>query len=157
MITVVGDFATAIDHSNFDSFVVIIMASGQGNVIYCVDKRTTSLEKLMSEYKPTRCKSLQGKPKLFFVQLFTSLKRSDAEDGSTPLRCSTDAEIERQPSLPIFIARNNCPGEADFLLTCVTTAVDKANPEPEVVFLQVRILVKEVHELFKFAANGKNL
>lgn len=154
MIAVAEEFAKE-DHSNFDSFVVIIMSRGQGNVICGVDGKTTRLEQLMSDYKPTMCRSLRGKPKLFFVQLFTFLKCLDAGDGTTPTQCSTDSDIGMQPSSPFFISSNNCPEEADFLLTCVTTAVDETNPEPEVAFPQVRILVKEVHEPFKFVAHGK--
>ena len=149
MITVAEEFADR-DHSLFDSFVFIIMSRGQGNDICGVDGRTATLEQLMSEYKPTKCETLREKPKLFFVQRFTFVNRS------TPSQCSTDSKREMQPSVPLFIGRDNCPGEADFLLACVTSAVDQANPAvPEVFFPQVRILVKEVHE--HFAAHGKNL
>ena len=144
------------DHRKFDLFVFIIMSRGQGNDICGVDGKTVTLEQLMSEYKPTECESLRGTPKLFFVQRFTFLKRSNVGNGSTLSQCSTDSDILMQPSIPNFTGRDNCPGEADFLLSCVTSAVDEDNPAvPEVFFPQVRILVKEVHELF--AAHGKNL
>ena len=155
MIAVAEEFANK-DHSNFDSFVFIIMSRGQGNNICDVDGRTATLEQLISEYKPTKCKSLRDKPKLFFVQRFTFVNRSNVGNGSTPSSRCTDSGEEMQPSFPLFIGRDNCPEEADFLLACVTSAVDKDNPAvPEVFFPQVRILVKKVRE--RFAAHGKNL
>ena len=145
------------DHRKFDSFVFIIMSRGQDNYICDGEGRTATLEQLMFKYKARNCKSIRGKPKLFFVQRFTFLKRSNVGNGSTPTHCSTDsAAIQLQPSFPPFTVRDNCPGEADFLLACVTSAVDEDKPAvPEVFFPQVRILVKEIHQ--PFAAHGKNL
>lgn len=142
------------NHSKFDSFVVIILSICQDNDISGVDRKKASLESVMSEFTATNCPTLQGKPKLFFVQRFTFLKLCNVRDGSIQAQCSTDKEIAMQPVFPnVTIGGDNCPEEADFLLTCVTSAVDKTRPGPETLFLQVRILVKEVNELY--SASGK--
>ena len=136
------------DHSDFDSFVFIIMSLCQDNEISGVDGRKTSLEHVMTEYTSTNCPTLRGKPKLFFVQQFTILNPSNVSEGSTQAQCSTDVGIEMQPVSPSAnIGGNNCPEEADFLLACVTSAVDKAKPVQEaapLLFIQVRILVNRL-------------
>jgi len=141
------------DHSDFDSFVFIIMSLGQDNDISDVDGRKASLEHVMTEYTSTSCPTLQGKPKLFFVQRFTVLKPSEVRDCSTKAQCFTDEGIDRQPVYPSAnIGGNNCPEEADFLLTCVTSAINKAKPIQEAAalwFIQVRFLVNTL-----FASNG---
>ena len=139
MYNVAQEFAKK-DHSRFDSFVVIIMSPGQGNGIYGVDGRKASLEQMMTEFTATKCPALRGKPKLFFVERITFVTPSNVGDGSTLAQCSTDTKIEMQPAFPlVFNGGNNCPEGADFLVTCVTSAVDKAKPMREGSFLQVRI------------------
>ena len=137
------------DHSDFDSFVFIIMSLCQDNDISGVDGRKASLEQVMTEYTSTNCQNLQGKPKLFFVQRFTVLKPPKVRDGSNQAQCSTDVGNEIQPaSTSANIGGNNCPEEADFLLTCVTSVVDKAKPIQQEVavlwFSQVRFLVNRL-------------
>ncbi|KAJ7384114.1 Caspase 8, apoptosis- cysteine peptidase [Desmophyllum pertusum] len=130
------------DHSEFDSFAVIIMSvCGQDNEIFGVDGKKASLENVMSEFTATNCSSLQGKAKLFFVQRFT-MTPSKVGDGSTQAHCyCTDKDV--RPFSPCTIlGGDGCPDEADFLLTCVTSPVDGAKPVPESLFLQVRMCVK---------------
>ena len=149
MYNVAQEFAKK-DHSKFDSFVVIIVSPGQGNGIYGVDGREASLEQIMTEFTATQCPTLRGKPKLFFVERVTFVTPSNVGVGSTQAQCSTDTVIEMQPAFPLdFNGGDNCPEGADFLLTCATSAVDKAKPVREGLFLQVRILVKHVSEPFK--------
>lgn len=136
------------DHSDFDSFVFIIMSLCQDNDISGVDGRKASLEHVMTEYTSTNCPTLRGKPKLFFVQRFTILKPAKVSEGSIQSQCFTDVGIEMQPvSSSANIGGTNCPEEADFLLACVTSAVDKAKPIQEaaaLLFCQVRILVNRL-------------
>ena len=136
------------DHSQFDSFVFIIMSRCQDNDISGVDSRKASLEHVMTEYTSTNCPTLSKKPKLFFVHRFTILKRHKVSEDSIQAQCSTDVGVEMQPVSPSAnISGNNCPEEADFLLACVTSAVDKAKPIQEdaaLLFCQVRIPVNRL-------------
>ena len=127
------------DHSAFDSFVVVVMSVCQDNEISGVDGRKASLENVMSEFTATNCPTLQGKPKLFFVQRFALMTPSTVGDVSTQSQCCTDREMEMHPSCPSTAHEGeNCPEEADFLLICATSLVDKAKRIPEPVFIQVR-------------------
>ena len=96
----------------------------------------------MTEYTSTNCPTLRERPNLFFVQRFTILKPSKVSEGSIQSQCSTNVGIETQPVSPSAnIGGTNCPEEANFLLSCVTSAVDKAKPIQEaaaLLFLQVR-------------------
>ena len=136
------------DHSDFDSLVFIIMSLCQDNEISGVGGRRASLEHVMTEYTSTNCPTLRGKPKLFFVQRFTILNPPKVSEGSIKSQCSTDEGIEMQPVSPnASIGGNNCPEEADFLLSCVTSAVDKTKPVQEaaaLLLIQVRILVNRL-------------
>ena len=109
-------------------------------------ERKASLEHVMTEYTSTNCPTLRGKPKLLFVQLFTIFNPPKVSDGSIQSQCFTDVAIEMQPVSPSdSIDGTNCPEEADFLLACVTSAVDKSKPTQEVAaFIQVRILVNKL-------------
>jgi len=125
------------DHSKFDSFVFIAMSFGQDNDIIGVDGRKASLEEVMTEYKATNCPTLRRKPKLFFVQRFIVLKPIKYEHDSTQSQCCTDKEI--QSLYPrTNTCEGNCPEEADFLLTRVTSAICKANQGSDALFSQVR-------------------
>ena len=105
------------DHSEFDSFVFIVMSFGQDNDIFGVDGRKASLEQVMTEYTATNCPTLRRKPKLFFVQRFTVLKPSKFEHGLTQAQCCTDKGMEMQTLCPrTTTSGGNCPEEADFLL-----------------------------------------
>lgn len=144
MYQVAKEFAEK-DHSEFDLFVVIIISHGQGNDIWDVDGGKVSLEQVMTEYTATKCPSLRGKPKMFFVERVTFVQPPSVEDGSIQAQCSTDRGTEPRPAFPLNVG-NNCPEGADFLLTWMTSAVDKAKPVPEDLSIQVRILVKEVNK-----------
>jgi len=143
MYKVAQEFAKK-DHSKFDSFVVIIISRGRGNDICDANGEKVSLEPVMTEYTATKCPSLRGKPKLFFVERVKFVKpSSNVGNGSTQAHCSTDAEIEMQPAFPlVFNVGDNCHEGADFLLTWVTSTVDKTKPVPEGLFIQVSILVQ---------------
>lgn len=65
---------------------------------------------------------------------------SPVGDVSTQVQCCTDKEIEMRPFCPgATNGEEKCPEEADFLLICVTTSVDKAKQVPEALFIQVRM------------------
>ena len=144
------------DHTEFDSFIFIIISHGVRSYINGTDGGTVSLEQVMSEYTATKCPTLQGKPKLFFVQRFTMVtsKRSRVTVRSTQAQCSTETDAEMQPAFPLVVTGGcNCPEGADFLLACVNSAVDKAKPGQKDLFFQVRFFIKVVNGHGFFAAN----
>ena len=103
------------DHSQFDAFVFIIMSHGaDGDVIVGVNGREIKFEYLMAEFTFNACKTLQNKPKLFFVQTCrgASLERLSTASGGAV----RDAAFTPDSTLP----RSVCPKEADFLLAFAT-------------------------------------
>ena len=116
------------NHTHFDTFVVIFLSvSDQCNKITCADDRNASLEYFMEEFTASRCPSLRGKPKLFFVQRFRGTS-STAEKDAVWLPCIPTSE------------RDSCPEEADFLVVSVTSTypADQPNRQPESLFIQVK-------------------
>ena len=127
-----------IDHTLFDTFVVIFMSdSGQCSEISCADGRKASLEHVMEEFTASRCPTLRYRPKLFFVQSFHGIS-SGVNDKR--LRGSfVEKDIVSVPY--IFTSeKDHCPQEADFLLIYATSTypADQPNREPGSLFIQVR-------------------
>ena len=54
------------DHSAYDCFVLWLMSHGRSGEVFCSDGNTLSLETLDDLF--SKCKTLVGKPKLFFIQ-----------------------------------------------------------------------------------------
>ncbi|XP_051277085.1 caspase-3 [Dicentrarchus labrax] len=89
------------DHSRSASFVCVLLSHGDEGVIYGTDG-AEKFENLTKHFKGDRCKSLVGKPKLFFVQ---ACRGSQLDDGAL---VETDSIVDEQTSERI-------PVEADFL------------------------------------------
>lgn len=88
------------DHSNNASFVCVLLSHGEEGVIFGTDGQE-EFENLTKHFKGERCKSLVGKPKLFFIQ---ACRGSMLDDG---VHVETDS-VKEQTSETI-------PVEADFL------------------------------------------
>lgn len=56
------------DHSKFDCFLLIMMTHGEKNGKLEASDGTIKIEELWDNFMGDECKSLVGKPKLFFVQ-----------------------------------------------------------------------------------------
>ncbi|XP_056295972.1 caspase-3-like isoform X1 [Pseudoliparis swirei] len=88
------------DHSGSASFVCVLLSHGDEGVIYGTDG-VEKLDDLTKWFKGDRCRSLVGKPKLFFIQ---ACRGSDLDDGSSIEADSVDAQTSER-----------IPVEADFL------------------------------------------
>ncbi|XP_077588545.1 caspase-3-like [Stigmatopora nigra] len=86
------------DHSKSASFVCVLLSHGKEGWIYGTDG-VAELEKMSLFFKGRYCKSLVGKPKLFFIQAC----RGTALDAGI----GTDSEVEP--------TSDKLPLEADFL------------------------------------------
>jgi len=64
------------DHSSFDAFVLVILSHGNKDGVYGTDgsessgpaKGFISLEDITALFDGSKCESLRGKPKMFFIQ-----------------------------------------------------------------------------------------
>lgn len=109
-----------------DCLVVILMSHGDRGTIYGVDDEELPLDDIYEKFNNSNCPSLQGKPKLFFVQTCRGRKsdtgtaeyvapdmadvgRIPANSGSEP--CAQDAPPRRVPSYSdMYICYASVPG-----------------------------------------------
>ena len=54
------------DHSAYDCFVLWLMSHGRGGEVFCSDGNTVAIQILHDMF--SNCKTLSGKPKLFFIE-----------------------------------------------------------------------------------------
>ncbi|NXN34594.1 CASP8 protein, partial [Nycticryphes semicollaris] len=103
------------DHKDRDCFVCCILSHGKKGVIYGVDGQEVPIQELTTSFAGQNCRSLTGKPKVFFVQACqgdacqkgVTVETDSAEQDSsvqTDARCQLDC----------------IPAEADFLLGMAT-------------------------------------
>ena len=66
-----------VDHTGYDSFICCILTHGAENdVLFGSDGAEVKLKEMMSHFYASTCKTLFGKPKIFFIQAC----RGDMED-----------------------------------------------------------------------------
>ncbi|KAI8496114.1 Casp10p [Branchiostoma belcheri] len=99
------------DHSNFDCFAACILSHGSQGQVYGSDSVPVSIRDLAEEIKSTKCPSLGGKPKLFFIQ---ACQGRDEQPGVSDIR----VDAGQAPGLEGF--QETIPNEADFLLSYST-------------------------------------
>ena len=94
-------------HENYDSFVCCILSHGDLGGVFGADGKLVKINKIASLFKPTKCPTLAGKPKLFFIQAC----RGETEDPGYVL------EKDGKGDEPF---RNSLPNDADFLFGYAT-------------------------------------
>ncbi len=105
------------DHSQYNAFVFYILSHGRGfDDIYGVDDSTVPVAELVRLFVAANCPSLQGKPKLFFIE---ACRRRPRRSASAQARF--DAAL-LSPASPL---------EADFLLAFSTAPGYGANTTNE--------------------------
>lgn len=132
------------DHSKYGAFVFFIMSHGdEKDFIYGVDGIKVAVEDLMSQFKSTKCKSLENKPKLFFIQACRGQKSDPRMSRlSAPTDSIAEDGIETMHSPDADLANGLSAREADFLLAFATVPGYKAYRSQRVGswFIQVCIL-----------------
>ena len=68
-------FSTQVDHTPFNCFICCILTHGKLGKVYGTDGATVDIMELTSSFKGAKCKSLVGKPKLFFIQACQGLEK----------------------------------------------------------------------------------
>ncbi|XP_034544015.1 caspase-3a [Notolabrus celidotus] len=83
------------DHSCYASFVCVLLSHGDEGVFFGTDG-SVELKYLTSLFRGDRCKSLVGKPKLFFIQacrgteLDAGIEADSGDDGTTKIPVEAD-------------------------------------------------------------------
>lgn len=99
------------DHERNDAFVCCLLTHGIEGHVYGSDCRLLPIKDLTQLFVARLCRSLSGKPKLFFVQ---ACQGKVKQQGYTPALLETDDDTEPQHELSLV------PDEADFLVGYAT-------------------------------------
>ncbi|KAM9795388.1 caspase-3-like [Neosynchiropus ocellatus] len=94
------------DHSNSASFACVLLSHGDEGLIYGTD-RAEKFDTLTRPFKGDRCRTLVGKPKLFFIQAC----RGQELDGGVQCDSVSEQTSERIPIEADFLyAYSTAPG-----------------------------------------------
>ena len=86
---------STMNHEKFECFVCCILSHGGSKGISGTDGKFVSMEDIQKGFK--ECKTLAGKPKLFFIQAC----RGEVEDNGVMPEADYDLPSEDQPSAPV--------------------------------------------------------
>lgn len=66
--------AAQLDHTNYDCFIFCVLTHGANGVLYGKDEISVEIQQILDLYQSSRCPSLAGKPKMFFIQACQGIK-----------------------------------------------------------------------------------
>ncbi|XP_072181236.1 uncharacterized protein [Diadema setosum] len=92
------------DHSNFDCFVCIILSHGAKDVVYGSDGKTTPIDAMTGLFRGEYCRSLGGKPKLFFIQA------CQGREAQKPVDIQQDSHQTLPNDADILVSLSTVPG-----------------------------------------------
>lgn len=99
-----------IDHSNNDCILIAILSHGELGYIYARDCQY-KLDVIWNNFTATKCPSLAGKPKLFFIQ---ACQGDQLDSGIVLHPTETDGDSQMSYKIPIhadfLIAYSTIPG-----------------------------------------------
>ncbi|NWU67184.1 CASP8 protein, partial [Pterocles burchelli] len=121
------------DHKDKDCFICCILSHGKKGIIYGVDGQEVPIQELTASFTGQNCRSLAGKPKVFFVQ---ACQGEACQKGVTIETDSgeQDSSVETDARFQL-----DCiPEEADFLLGMATLQdyVSYRNPKQGTWYIQ---------------------
>ncbi|VDH91689.1 caspase 8 [Mytilus galloprovincialis] len=106
------------DHGVYTSFVFFILSHGGPRMIYGVDGLPVQISKLTEEFTASSCKTLAGKPKVFFIQACQGKKEQLIQTRASP-RCLREVRSDIVPMPPVQdepLDDVMHPNPSDFLL-----------------------------------------
>ncbi|XP_064614712.1 caspase-3-like [Liolophura sinensis] len=103
------------DHGDTDCFLCVLMSHGDRDGIYGSDGKPVSVKNITSLFKGDKCRSLAGKPKLFFIQacrgrLLDSGVQVEVADGPLGFR-KTKKMIASVPTTADFLISQSTADE----------------------------------------------
>ncbi|XP_070569319.1 caspase-8-like [Ptychodera flava] len=119
------------NHKDYDSFVCFFMSHGNENGVITSDHKNVKMEDIRNMFVGSKCPSLEGKPKMFFIQACRGDRQHQTqykEEASTP-----NVENESRRALRMKIAN-----ETDFLFAYASqpNAICYRDPEKGSVYIQ---------------------
>lgn len=119
MLSLVRDLGSR-DHGHTDCLVCCVLSHGKEDGVYGVDGVVVPIKQLTASFDGTKCPSLAGKPKLFFIQACQGDREQDAvyieSDGPGQSRGRSSSLLQSDA----VAVRDSIPADADFLLGMAT-------------------------------------
>lgn len=143
------------DHSNSASFVCILLSHGDEDLFFGTDG-SVALKHLTSLFRGDRCKSLAGKPKLFFIQACrgTNLDPGiETDSGTDGVKIPVEADfLYAFSTAPGYYSwRNTLTGS--WFIQSVCDMISKYGKELEILHIMTRVNHKVAVE-FESASNS---
>ncbi|XP_018546419.1 LOW QUALITY PROTEIN: caspase-3-like [Lates calcarifer] len=130
------------DHSCFASFVCVLLSHGDEGVFFGTDG-SIELKYLTSLFRGDRCKSLVGKPKLFFIQacrgtdLDAGIEADSRDDGTTKIPVEADFLYAFSTAPGYYSWRNTMTGS--WFIQSLCDMISKYWKELEVLHIMTRV------------------
>ncbi|XP_068924873.1 caspase-8 isoform X2 [Petaurus breviceps papuanus] len=128
-------------HEGRDCFVCCLLSHGDRGTIYGIDGQEVAIRDLTSYYRSSKCPSLAGKPKVFFIQ---ACQGKIIQSGVT---LDTDSDQQREYLELDSLLQSECiPDEADFLLGMATVENHISYRHPKEGTWYIQSLCKNLKE-----------
>nr|XP_040042114.1 caspase-3a [Gasterosteus aculeatus aculeatus] len=130
------------DHSCSASFVCVLLSHGDGDLFFGTDG-PVPLKSLTSLYRGDRCKSLVGKPKLFFIQacrgteLDPGIEADSVKDETTRIPVEADFLYAFSTAPGYYSWRNTTTGS--WFMQSLCDMISKYGKELELQHIMVRV------------------
>ncbi|XP_041837961.1 caspase-3a [Melanotaenia boesemani] len=130
------------DHSRSASFVCVLLSHGDEGVFFGTDG-SIELRYLTSLFRGDRCKSLVGKPKLFFIQacrgtdLDAGIETDSADDGTTKIPVEADFLYAFSTAPGYYSWRNTMTGS--WFIQSLCDMISKYGKELELQHIMTRV------------------
>lgn len=130
------------DHRKFNALVVCILSHGSEHQVYGVDEIQIPIRYLTANFRSSNCRSLAGKPKLFFIQACQGhtkqrgLQNDIEADGPTVMERPFDLQQDANDVAPQI--DKVIPDESDFLIgySTVTGYYSYRDPSRGSIYIQ---------------------
>ncbi|XP_047576686.1 caspase-8 isoform X2 [Lutra lutra] len=122
----------SMDHTTRDCFICCILSHGDKGIIYGCDGQEVPIYELTSYFTGSKCPSLAGKPKIFFIQA------CQGDNYQKGIAVETDSEQNEACYESDSCQKSYIPDDADFLLgmATVNNCVSYRNPMEGTWYIQ---------------------
>ncbi|RVE76044.1 hypothetical protein OJAV_G00004870 [Oryzias javanicus] len=133
--------ASKMDHSNCASFVCILLSHGDEGVFFGTDG-SVELKALTSLFRGDHCRSLVGKPKLFFIQACRGTElddgiEADSKDDTTKIPVEADFLYAFSTAPGYYSWRNVMTGS--WFMNSLCDMLSKYGKELELLHIMTRV------------------
>ncbi|KAG7485357.1 caspase-3-like [Solea senegalensis] len=130
------------DHSSSASFICVLLSHGDEGIFFGTDS-SVELKYLTSLFRGDRCKSLVGKPKLFFIQacrgtdLDAGIETDSGEEGTTKIPVEADFLYAFSTAPGYYSWRNTMTGS--WFIQSLCDMICKYGKELELQHIMTRV------------------